>query len=321
MTFEEIYGHKRQIAILKSALARDRIAHAYLFHGMEGIGKRTAAAVFARALNCPAAEPPCDACPACRKAERGNHPDIITVKPEGQFIKIGAIRELQERLTFRPSEGRRVFLMPEADRMNAPAANALLKTLEEPTAGNILLLTSARPYALPMTILSRCQPLRFSPLARKEVERYLREQRRVAADTAAVIAASAGGSIGRALEMGEEDYLAARDAVLDYVASDSREELLARLAFAGRLGTEREEILERLRILASCYRDALIFREIGEPERLMFRDRIGVIQRIAGRLSGRQILANMAAIRAASDAIEKNANKPLTLESLMVRLN
>ena len=321
MTFGEIYGHGKQIAILKSAMAKDRIAHAYLFYGMEGIGKRTTAAVFARALNCGAEDPPCDACPSCRKAEHKNHPDIVTITAEGQFIKIGAVKELQERMTFRPSEGRRrVFIMPEADRMNAAAANALLKTLEEPSAGNILLLTTARPYALPMTILSRCQHLRFSPLANEEVERYLREKEALDADAAAVVAASAGGSIGRALEMNREDYLTLRNGILDYLSSDDPDDPLHRLAFASRLGTEREEILERLRILTTCYRDALVFRETNEAGRLIFQDRIAVIRAVAGRLSGCDLLRNIAAIEAAAGAIDKNANKTLTLETMAISL-
>jgi DNA polymerase III subunit delta' len=321
MTFGEIYGHGRQIAILKSAMAKDRVAHAYLFYGMEGIGKRTAAAVFARALNCGAKDPPCDTCPSCRKAEHKNHSDIVTIEAQGQFIKIGAVKELQEQMTFQPSEGRRrVFIMPEADRMNASAANALLKTLEEPSAWNILLLTTARPHALPMTILSRCQHLRFSPLAHEEVERYLRKKEALDADTAAVVAASAGGSIGRALEMNRDDYLTLRNGILDYLSSDDPDDLLHRLAFAGRFGTEREEILERLRILTTCFRDALVFRETREAERLIFQDRIGVIRAIAGRLSGCDLLHNMAAIEAAAVAIDKNANKTLTLETMAIKL-
>ena len=190
MTFKEIYGHEKQIAILKSAMANDRIAHAYLFYGMEGIGKRTTAAVFAGALNCGEANPPCGACPSCRKAAHKTHPNIITIQAEGQFIKIGAVKELQEQMKFRPGEGRRrVFILEEADRMNAAAANALLKTLEEPSAGNILLLTTARPHALPMTILSRCQHLRFAPLPREEVARFLREKK--------ALDAGYGGGTGR----------------------------------------------------------------------------------------------------------------------------
>jgi DNA polymerase III subunit delta' len=321
MTFKDIYGHEKPIAILKSGMVKNRIPHAYLFYGMEGIGKRTTASVFARALNCENEDPPCDACLSCRKAEHKNHPDIVMILAEGQFIKIGAVKELQEQMKFRPSEGRRrVFVMPEADRMNAPAANALLKTLEEPSAGNILLLTTSRPHALPMTILSRCQHLRFSPLLREEVARFLREKESLDAAAAEVLAASAGGSIGRALEMNREDYLTLRNGILEHLAADNPADPLRRLAFAGRFGTERKEILERLMILRTSYRDALVFRETAETERLIFQDRPAVIGAVAGRLSGRDLLCNMAAIEAAASAIEQNANKSLTLEAMVFKL-
>jgi DNA polymerase III subunit delta' len=320
MRFAEIYGHEKPIAILKSAMAKDRIAHAYLFYGMDGIGKKTTASVFARALNCGAEDPPCDVCASCRKAAHHNHPNIITIQAEGQFIKIAAVKELQGRMTFRPGEGKRVFIIEEADRMNAAAANALLKTLEEPSPGNILLLTTARSHALPMTILSRCQHLRFTPLPRGEVARFLREKEGLNDNAAEILAASSGGSIGRALEMNREDYLTLRNGILDHLAQDDPADLLKRLAFAGRFGTEREEILEGLRILRSGYRDSLLLRETREKERLMFRDRVGVIEAIAGRLSGRDLLHNIAAVEAAMSAIVQNANKPLTLEAMLIKL-
>jgi DNA polymerase III subunit delta' len=320
MRFQEIYGHEQPISILKKAITRDRIAHAFLFHGMEGIGKRTTASVFARALNCGGEDPPCDACASCRKAAHHNHPNIITVQTEGQFIKIAAVKELQARMIFRPGEGKRVFIIEEADRMNAAAANALLKTLEEPSPGNILLLTTARSHALPMTILSRCQHLRFTPLPREEVARFLREKEGLDENAAEILAASSGGSIGRAVEMNREDYLTLRNGILDHLAQDNPAELLKRLAFAGRFGTEREEILEALRILRSGYRDSLLLRETGEKERLMCRDRAGVIEAIAGRLSGRDLLYNIAAVEAAMSAIVQNANKSLTLEAMLIKL-
>jgi DNA polymerase-3 subunit delta' len=321
MTFDEICGHEKPIAILKSAIAKDRIAHAYLFYGMEGIGKRTVASVFARALNCESATPPCDACDSCRKAEHRNHPDIITITAEGQFIKIGAVKELQEQMKFRPREGRRrVFILTEADRMNAAAANALLKTLEEPSAGNILLLTTSRPHALPLTILSRCQHLRFTPLPREEVARFLREKDSLDPDAAAVLAASSGGSIGKAREMNREDYLTLRNGILEYLSTDDPADPLRRLAFAGRFGTEREEILENLQILRTCYRDAMVFRETRDSERLIFRDRITLIQAVAERLSGRTLIYNLTTVSAAMGAIDQNANKTLTLETMVVKL-
>jgi len=321
MAFAEIYGHEKPIAILKRAIERDRIAHAYLFYGMEGAGKRTTAEVFARALTCTGHSPPCDACVSCTKALRHNHPDIITIAAEGQFIKIGAVKELQEQMKFRPREGRRrVIVLSEADRMNAAAANALLKTLEEPSSGNILILTTSRPHALPMTILSRCQHLRFAPLPRHEVERFLKEKSALDTEAVQVLAASAGGCIGKALEMNGEDYLTLRNEWLEQLSNDDPADLLQRLAFAGRFGTEREEILQRLRILQTCYRDALLFKETRETEGLIFRDRAAVIQTLAGRLSGRDLLGNMAVVDAALSAIDQNANKTLTLETMLIKL-
>ncbi len=320
MRFKDIYGHEKAISILKSTMAGDRIAHAYLFHGPEGVGKRTTASVFARALNCDAEDPPCDACASCRKAEHKNHPNIITIRAEGQFIKIAAIKELQARMAFRPGEGKRVFILEEADRMNAAAANALLKILEEPSSGNVLLLATARSHALPMTILSRCQHLRFAPLPREEVARFLREKEGMEAATAEVLAAASGGSIGRAIEMNREEYIAMRNGILEHLAQDNPADLLKRLAFAGRFGTEREEILERLRILRSGYRDGLVLRETGAKESLVFGDRAGVIEAIAERLSGRDLLHNIAAVSAAMSAITQNANKPLTLEAMLIKL-
>ncbi len=320
MGFQGIYGHSKPVSILKNAMARDRIAHALLFHGMEGIGKRTTASILARAVNCKAEDPPCDACASCRKAEHRNHPNIITIRAEGQFIKISAVKELQSRMTVRPVEGKRVFIIEEADRLNAAAANALLKTLEEPSPGNILLLTTARSHALPMTILSRCQHLRFTPLAREEVSRFLKEKEGLDDVAAEILAASSGGSIGRAIEMKREDYLARRDGILDHLAQDDPADLLKRIALAGRFGKEREEILEGLRILRVGYRDSLIFRETRERERLMFRDRAGMIETIADRLSGRDLLRNIAAVESAMGAIARNANKSLTLEAMLIKL-
>lgn len=322
MTFDDIFGHRQPIEILRNALASDRIPHAYLFYGMEGVGKRTTAALFAQALACTGPGAPCNACPSCRKAGRRNHPDIITVIPDGQFIKIGAVREVQQQMAFRPSEGRRrVFIVAEADRMNAPAANALLKTLEEPSPANILLLTSSRPHALPQTILSRCQQLRFTPLANDEVARYLTQREGLAAAPAAVLAASAGGSIGRALTMNREGYLEMRDGILDHLAGDGPAAALRRLAFAARFGTEREEILERLAILRTCYRDALVLRETAETRRLVFQDRGETIAALADRLGGRDLLENIAAVEAAAAAIDLNANKTLTLEAMVFKLS
>jgi len=320
LRFQQIYGHKKPLAILKSAMAANRVAHAYLFYGKEGVGKKTVASVFARALNCPAADPPCDVCPSCLKAEHKNHPNIIEIVSEGQFIKIAAVREIMATMAFRPEDGKRVFILQDADKMNAPAANALLKTLEEPSADNVLILTSARPHALPVTILSRCQALRFAPLQKTEVASFLREQQGFGEAEADAIAAASLGSIGDAIEMKKEDYMTVRNGILKRLAEDDPADLIKRLAFARRLGTEREEITQRLQIMQNAYRDSLILKETGESEMLLFKDWEAAISALAARLSGREILKNMAVVGRAMDAISRNSNKTLTLEAMLVRL-
>ena len=215
MSFGDIVGHKKQLVQLQNSLMQERMPHAFLFHGPEGVGKKTTALTLAKAMNCLSQRPDsCDACSSCRKAEQGNHLDIIVLAPEGQFIKIQAIRDLQERLKFKPREGKkRICIIDAAERMNEAAANALLKTLEEPPPANLIILVSARPLQLPPTILSRCRQLRFNPLAEEKEATFLQQRLTLDYSTARLLAASSGGSIARAIEMHGSAYLEMREAV------------------------------------------------------------------------------------------------------------
>ncbi len=322
MSFRDIRGHEKQIGILQNALERNRTPHAYLFSGMKGIGKKTAALAVARALNCQRGRrDACDACPSCLKIDHRNHPDVVIVEPEGQFIRIQAVRDLQDQMKFRPFEGgTRVFILVDADRMNSTAANALLKTLEEPNRNNLLILITPRPYQLPLTILSRCQMLRFSPLSRETVFQYLRERLSVPAEAARMLASSSGGSIGRALEMKDEDYLTLRSQVMDRIFDERMKNPLHALSLAGSFGQDRKGILERLDILRSCFRDALVCKETSDSAALFNQDRIPMIRSFAERLSGTDLLQNIQAVNRAARAIDQNANKSLTLEAMMFKL-
>lgn len=298
----------------------NRAPHAWLFYGMEGVGKKTVALAFAKALNCTGEDRPCGQCASCLKAEHNNHPNIIHVAAESQFIKIDAVREIQARMAFRPEGGKRVFIIPDADKMNPPAANALLKTLEEPAANNILILTTARLHALPLTILSRCQKLRFPPLPKTAVARFLMEKTGMHPAEAEAVAAASLGSIGCALEMKKEDYLKVRDDILDRLAHDDPTDLIRRLIFAGILGKDKDGIPQRLQIIENAYRDSLVFRETGNRDMLLYKDGALTIEAIARRLSGRDIIKNMKEIEKAADAVSRNANKTLTLEAMVVSL-
>ena len=206
MSFKEIIGHRRPIRLLQRAILNDRLPNAYLFLGPEGVGKRLTALTLAKTLNCEQrSDDCCEQCLPCRKIEESNHPDVSVIGPDGQFIKIESIRQLQRSLTYRPYEGRkRVCVIDGADHMKAEGANALLKTLEEPPGNTLLVLLSAEREVLLPTIISRCQPVTFGSLPMDEVASVLCGRASMDEREAAAVAMLSQGSLGRALEMVEQ---------------------------------------------------------------------------------------------------------------------
>ena len=324
MSFSDIYGHEKQIKVLQAAILRDRIAHAYLFYGAEGVGKKTVAEVFAKALNCKSgldSLDACDVCTSCLKIDHGNHSDVITIKAQGQLIKIQEIRELQEQMKFSPFEGgKRIFIVVDADRMNIASANAILKTLEEPSASNILILITSRPHQLPATVLSRCQHVRFNPLRRETVASFLEKELLLDSKSAHSIALASGGSIGKARAMNDESYLTMRATVLDIIARIKTKDPLKLLSALNDFGQERKDIMERLGILMTAYRDALVYKETGDSESLINQDYIDIIKSVTASYTGDAIVSCIRAVDRACHTLTQNANKQLTLEVMMFTL-
>jgi len=325
MSFLDIYGHERQIAILKKALASKRVGHAYLFSGINAIGKRTLAGEFAKALNCEQAESlhdACEKCSSCLKAQHASHADIIFVEAEGQFIRINAIREIQERMKFRPLEGGwRAVIINDADKMNDHAANALLKTLEEPSAANILILISSRPYSMPATIISRCRHMRFNPLPAHAVFQFLVEKKGMDAQKASLLAGLSGGSAGRALELDQEDVAAYRADIMQLLMMAKKDDPISLLKLVSNFGQDKKKIKQGMEIISSFFRDALILKETRKQEMLINADNSSFINALSQRLSGEQILQNISLLARSWETIELNVNKTLTLETMAFKLN
>ena len=324
MSFKDIFGHEKQIALLKGFMAQDRLPHALLFYGMAGIGKKATSLVFAKALNCIAGNhDACDACSSCRKVDHKNHLDVVSLEAEGQFIKIQAVRDLQQQLKFKPWEGKkRVCIIDDAARMNDVAANALLKTLEEPPSANVIILISAQPHQLPATIVSRCQQLRFNPLTEHDIAAFLKARFSLETEAAQALASSSGGSIARALDLHSGAYLGMRDELMEMISEGQMQSLLplVRLSMVKRFGDDREEVLEKLGIMQMCYRDILFFRETGEKSGLINRDRIDVIKPLAEKMPTEDIINNIKTIDGTLRAVELNADRTLALEVMMLRL-
>ena len=170
------------IDFLKQVIAREKIPHAYLFVGVPGIGKTTAAIALAQILNCenPDNGEGCGRCRSCRQIKSGNFPELVFIEAEGRYIKIEQIRDLDHVLGFKPLVGKyRVSVIRQAETMTEEAANACLKTLEEPPPGNMLVLTVTDPRDLLPTIVSRCQKVAFRPIPAHLIKKWLVAEKRL----------------------------------------------------------------------------------------------------------------------------------------------
>jgi len=281
VVFDSIVGHERILRTLRRAAAEDRLPSSLLFHGPDGVGKRMTAFALAAALNCTGAPADgCGECPACRRilkgygetklkgsdAKRapGHLADVLYYPPRRRQIRIDQVHDLRREASFRPFEGRRrVFMVDPADRMNREAANALLKTLEEPPASACLglVLLTASPGALPATIRSRCQSYRFAPLAPETLAALLVERGRGAAESER-LARVAGGSVGNALAIDLAAHDALRERVLVVLeAGPDADGWLAALGLAAEAGADAESFEEMGRMLTSVLRDLALVRD------------------------------------------------------------
>ena len=205
MPWHSIRGHDREVDELRRMLERGRFPHALLFVGPEGVGKRTFALKLAQALLCERAAgslEPCEVCPSCKQARAGAHPDLLMVaRPEEKHeLPIKVIRDLCLDLGLKPMHGsRRVAIVDDADDLNDEAANAFLKTLEEPPPGSVLILIGTSAEVQLDTVVSRCRVVRFAPLSESDLAAVLEEQGVVSdPEEARRLAALGEGSVGRA---------------------------------------------------------------------------------------------------------------------------
>jgi DNA polymerase-3 subunit delta' len=314
MAFRDVVGNQRAVQIIQKEIKRGRVYPAYLFTGMEGIGKRLAAVNMAKALNCPHGEgDACDACTACQRMDKGMHPDLLQITPTAGVIKIGQIRELQRSLAFKPYEARwRVVIVDGAERMTRETANAFLKTLEEPPQSTTIILVAAALEGLPSTVLSRCQRITFNPLSDEEVHKVLADQ--LTPEDIRFRAPLAGGSPGRALRMDGEEIIQARGALPSALSSS----LGQRLQLAQELARQEGRGGMFLEILGGWLRDLIVYRETGDEGTLLNRDLADEVKRAASQQKTEGLLRDFWSIVQIQQGIEAHGNLRLSLESALV---
>jgi len=252
--------------------------------------------------------------------EAGTHPDCHLVVPDGQTIKIEQIRELQRLAALKPYEGpRKIFIVDEAERMPPVTANALLKTLEEPPDRTVLVLILSQAKALPPTVLSRCQVVRFAPLVEADAVAVLREHG-VDDTTARFLARACQGCVGLALARDPAAWRERRDSTLALLYKVNAEggETLFDLVEA--LGRDRAQAAAVIEAVWLWNRDLLCAKAGSDPGLLISADRQAELSLVAGTTSWEAIFEALVACREAWQALQGNVSPRLTLEVLLSRL-
>lgn len=272
---------------------------------------------FTKALFC-SSPGKCNSCHICSRIDGLQHPDLHLILPEKGTIKTDLIRNVQKELALHPVEApAKVCIVIDAHQMNQAAANAFLKTLEEPPGRTVIILLSSSPAMLLPTILSRCQKVRFNPLSEEIIINYLTELS-ISREQASSAAALAGGSMDRALAIAQDGLLTRRKEIIEQVMSLTARQFGVLTAAAEHLGREREQAHEVIEVLTLFYRDVMLFNSGSSG--LVNSDLYEFITRTASTLTPRGIMDRLDAVTRAGYSILRNVNPRLTLESLFLTL-
>lgn len=317
--FENIIGHEQNIEHLENAIENGQVSHAYIFNGEDGIGKMTTAKAFVKALLCESKNS-CGICQSCIQIDSGNHPDVIYVTHEKAGITVDDIRDQVNQSVFvKPySSDYKVYIIDEADKMNAAAQNALLKTIEEPPAYAVIILLSNNKESFLETIVSRCVVLNFGPLKESQVREYLNSHYDNMNGREDLAVSYSMGNIGKAKKVIEsDDFNEQKDFCLNLMANLEKWDIHEILLSLKQMASYKDYIYDLLDIMTIYYRDILILKVTGLPNKTVFKEKFSVMKNQSIYLSFEGIDTIIKEIEKAKIRLKANVNFDVTLELLL----
>lgn len=334
MDFDDLIGNDSIKDRLKAALENNNISNTILFSGPEAVGK----SLFAKVLACKLMNPEKDIDPiALKKIESNNHPDLHIYEPEGKTSQhsILSIRNLVEQVYMAPFEAEaKIFIIKDAHRMLAPSANALLKTLEEPTLDSFIILISSRVDEILPTITSRCFRFNFSNIKDEEIINLLQKNYSLSKEDANKISKISNGSIGKAIELANHpDYLKKREFFLNILAKENISSFFDLLEALTKLDDEYLQSLSKdnqtlyfneidllLEKLLHWFRDLHLLKNRADEKYLFFSDKIDLLKK--------QDLSNLVSLSLVNSlvdeiklALSRNIKFKYALENFFIKIN
>lgn len=325
LTFEQIIGQEPMKEYFQNAIRQNKITHAYILSGEDGMGKMTLANAFVHTLICEeGGTVPCMRCHSCQQFLTGNHPDVVYVTHE----KAGSIgvddvrRQIVNDVQIKPyNGGRKIYIIDEAEKLTVQAQNALLKTIEEPPEYAVLLFLTTNAEGFLPTILSRCVQLKPLPLDKNEIAGYLTGQMGVEKARAGVCAAFARGNLGKAIALSSsEEFMEMKNTVTILLKKINE---LSVIEFIERMKMLRDDgmnIRECLNFMELWYRDVLLFKATQDMNLLLFGTEYRYISEAANHFSFEGISSILAALAKVGVRLDANVNFDLTMELLLLTI-
>lgn len=321
--FDLVLGQDEAIKRLRQIISKNALPGAMLFTGPEGVGKCLAAVSLAMSVNCCAMTgikgEGCGVCGSCQRIKSGNHPDVLIIRPDGNYIKIGQIRELLEKISIRPKEASvRFIIIDGASSMNIEASNALLKSLEEPPQRTCFILIASSMVSLLPTIRSRCCNIGFSPLSRENLEMILSGVHGYGPEISSAAAAISGGSVKSAFFAIEKGWIERRKWLCSEISSLRSRPLGYVLALAEEISVKGDGVDTSLEIIKIFFRDLAIFRHRADA--VYGNDFSALLEKASKYYDETELFSILEKIHEAQRSIGLNAVSRLVLETLFLKI-
>ena len=306
MYFENIIGQDFAKKYLRSSIRNDKINHAYMFEGIEGIGKKTFTKEFSKVL--------------LTMENADNSPDYINIHPDGNSIKIAQIRKLQTDIIVKPHKDYKIYVINNAEKMTIEAQNALLKTLEEPPEYAIIILITTNKEILLDTIKSRCEIIKFLPIGIIDLKNYLMKNG-IDEQRAQLLSVFSRGSISKALELSESaDFAIMRDDIQNYIQTILDKQLVDILEIPSNMEKYKKDIGAVLDILVNYFRDIMMLKENIDRSMIINADKFVFVQNMSKRVNYSQVSKIIDIVEDTKIKIRSNCNFNISMQVMALNI-